>query len=84
MVWALVASYVAAFVLSGSAVFVSLSAAERATGRTVAENSQKWCELLTTLDEAYNAMPQSRPQTELGKRVAASIHQLRVDFNCPK
>ncbi|MDG4784366.1 hypothetical protein O7626_41130 [Micromonospora sp. WMMD1102] len=52
------------------------AAADRAADR---EADQRWCELLTVLDEAYGSTP---PQTELGRRVADAVHQLRVGFNC--
>ena len=43
------------------------------------EADRRWCELLSTLDEAYSAVP---PTSELGRRVAAQIRKLRGDFNC--
>ncbi len=42
-------------------------------------NDQRWCKLLTTLDEAYQATP---PQTPTGQRVAADIHNLRAELGC--
>lgn len=42
-------------------------------------NDQRWCQLLTTLDDAYQAAP---PQTETGRRLAADIHRLRADLGC--
>lgn len=47
--------------------------------RAERESDQRWCELLRTLDEAYGAVP---PSSELGRRVAAAIHDLRVDLSC--
>jgi len=56
------------------------------TNRTVSQqdkaeraNDQRWCKLLTTLDEAYQATP---PQTPTGQRVAADIHNLRAELGC--
>ncbi len=43
------------------------------------EADQRWCELLNTLDEAYQS---GTPTTDLGKRVAAAIHNLRVGLDC--
>lgn len=43
------------------------------------ESDRRWCDLLTTLDEAYSSTP---PSTELGRRVAASIRTLRVQLDC--
>lgn len=42
-------------------------------------NDQRWCRLLTTLDEAYQAAP---PQSETGRRLATDIHQLRQELGC--
>jgi len=43
------------------------------------ESDRRWCELLTTLDEAYSTVP---PTTELGRRVATAIRTLRTDLSC--
>lgn len=40
---------------------------------------RNWCTLLTTLDEAYSAVP---PSTELGRRVAKAIKDLRNELRC--
>jgi hypothetical protein len=42
-------------------------------------NDQRWCKLLTTLDEAYRATP---PQSPTGQRLAADIHNLRAELGC--
>lgn len=47
--------------------------------QTERESDQRWCQLLTTLDGAYNATP---PATELGRKVAAAIHDLRTKLDC--
>lgn len=56
------------------------------TNRTVSQqdkleraNDQRWCKLLTTLDEAYRATP---PQSPTGQRLAADIHNLRSELGC--
>jgi hypothetical protein len=46
-----------------------------------AESDRRWCALLVELDQAYSAPP--GPSTELGRKVAAEIHRLRVEFGCP-
>lgn len=43
------------------------------------ENDRRWCEMLVTLDDAYGSTP---PQSELGRRLAADIHKLRIDLGC--
>lgn len=43
------------------------------------KSNQRWCELLSTLDEAYRATP---PRTEPGKKVAEDIVRLRQEFGC--
>lgn len=43
------------------------------------EADRRWCRMLTTLDEAYQAAP---PQSETGRRLAADIHELRTDLGC--
>ncbi len=47
--------------------------------QTERENDRRWCQLLTTLDEAYRATP---PQSPTGQRVAADIHSLRRELGC--
>lgn len=48
------------------------SAAER-------ESDRRWCQLLTTLDDAYQAAP---PQTDTGRRLATDVHNLRAELGC--
>lgn len=45
---------------------------------------QKFCTLLTLLDDGYNApvQPGQPPLTERGKRIADATHLLRVDLGC--
>ncbi len=43
------------------------------------EADRRWCVLLVTLDEAYSS---GTPSTELGRKVAAAVHTLRVDLDC--
>lgn len=43
------------------------------------ESDRRWCQLLATLDHAYQGSP---PQTELGRRLAADIHALRAELGC--
>lgn len=42
---------------------------------------QRWCSLMVLLDNAY-ADPNTPPTTELGKKVAAAIHEIRLSLNC--
>jgi hypothetical protein len=53
------------------------AAAEQAELRR--ESDRRWCELLVTLDTAYQAAP---PATALGRQVAAAMHRLRAEFGC--
>ena len=71
LVWTLLAALLSAVAVSVSGVVY--------TGITTNNNNQKWCELLTTLDGAYKSLP---PATELGRKVAESIHKLRNNFEC--
>lgn len=43
------------------------------------EADRRWCELLVQLDSAYSIAP---PSTETGRRVAKSIHDLKVSLDC--
>jgi hypothetical protein len=56
--------------------------ARRHTEAERAESDRRWCALLTELDNAYATSP--GPTTEVGKKVAAEIHGLRVSFGCPE
>lgn len=47
--------------------------------RAERESDRRWCVLLTDLDGAYGS---ATPQTELGRRIAAAIHELRGGFGC--
>ena len=56
--------------------------AERRAEVVRVESDRRWCALLSDLDEAYEGPP--KPTTELGEKVAAEIHRLRVSFGCPE
>lgn len=43
------------------------------------QSEQRWCGIVTTLDDAYRATP---PQTPAGQKIAAEFAQLRHDFRC--
>lgn len=43
------------------------------------ESNRKWCEIIRPLDEAYITTP---PTTEVGKKIASSLHGLNHDFGC--
>jgi hypothetical protein len=73
--YAVAASYVCAAALAVTAVFVSTVRTEEA----VHDSERKWCALLVPLDDGYKLTP---PPTESGRRFAAIIHDLRVDFGC--
>lgn len=71
LLWSMLVSFACALVISVSGIVY--------TGITRAENDQQWCELFNVLDKAYQAEP---PNTELGKRVARAISNLRDRFDC--
>jgi hypothetical protein len=48
--------------------------------RTARESEQKWCGIVSTLDDVYANTP---PQTPVGRDMAEQIRQLRRDFGCP-
>lgn len=71
LLWSMLISFLCALVISLSGIIY--------TGQSNADNNRQWCELLTTLDTAYSSTP---PQSELGLKVARSIHQLKENFGC--
>ncbi|HEV7649379.1 MAG TPA: hypothetical protein VGP26_14595 [Actinophytocola sp.] len=86
MMRAVIVAYVAAFVLSASAVFVSIyssqsaiAESERKSAVALVESQRKWCALLVPLDLNYQT---NTPPTESGRRFAAIVHGLRADFGC--
>lgn len=86
MLAALIMSYVcaAAFGLSGvaTAIIVSNNTEQRLREfaiETDRESNQKWCDLLTPIDEGYK---QHRPNTAAGVAFAKAIHARRIDFGC--
>jgi hypothetical protein len=86
MLRAVIVAYVTAFVLSASAVFVSvyssrsaIDESEQKSASALVESQRKWCALLVPLDDGYKVTP---PANETGRRFARIIHGLRVDFGC--
>lgn len=69
--WALCAVFITMIALTlGNMIY---------TQRSVREGQRQWCDIVTTLDNAYHAQP---PPTPAGKRLAADIHSLRERFHC--
>lgn len=46
------------------------------------KRSQQICGLITLFDDAYRN-GQQQPSTELGRRIAAEMHQYREALHCP-
>jgi hypothetical protein len=45
------------------------------------KNDRRWCQLMIELDNAYND-PATAPTTELGRRIASTVHELRLNLGC--
>lgn len=43
------------------------------------KSNHQWCEVVVTLDNAYDQNP---PQTEAGKSLAREMERMRHDFDC--
>lgn len=57
---------------------------ERARAAVVAaerEADRRWCKLLIPLDDSYQSNPNVQA-SELGRRVAAAIHDIREETGC--
>ncbi|GAB2951801.1 hypothetical protein GCM10027280_45240 [Micromonospora polyrhachis] len=61
-------------------VLVTAAAALVIADRAARESERRWCDVITTMDEAYRVAP---PQTEIGQRLARDLAALREDFDCP-
>lgn len=48
--------------------------------RVQQQSNRNWCSLVTNLDDAYRQNP---PNTDLGRKIAADMHNLRVRLGCP-
>jgi hypothetical protein len=82
--YAIAVSFIACVVIAGAGLFYTYYVQKQADRRSTVErveSDRRWCALLTDLDSAYNTSP--GPSTEIGRKVAAEIHQLRVAFGCP-
>lgn len=43
------------------------------------QSEKAWCEIISTLDDAYRVTP---PTTPVGIRLAAAMHDLRSRYHC--
>lgn len=43
------------------------------------QSNQRWCGLVTTLDDTYSSQ---KPATPLGQSIAREINELRTEFRC--
>lgn len=69
--WPVLIAYVLAFGASGLAMAYA--------NRVARDSEQRWCGIVTTLDDAYRATP---PATPTGQQLAANISRLRADIGC--
>ncbi len=67
LTWALVALFTSSILMTMGSVYY--------TNRT----QEQWCDLLTTLDRAYQSTP---PQTPTGQEVASQVHILTGRVSC--
>ena len=82
--YAIAVSFVACLAIALAGVFYTDHVQQQADKRSTAErvdSDRRWCALLVDLDNAYRTSP--GPTTEIGRKVAAEIHRLRVGFGCP-
>jgi hypothetical protein len=47
----------------------------------VRKSTQQWCDVVTTLDDAYKQTP---PTSPAGQRLAQEMARLRIKFECKK
>lgn len=81
--YAVVVAFFACLAIAFAGVIYTNHVQQQADKRSTAERAEsdrRWCALLTELDNAYNAPP--GPKTDVGRKVAVEVHQLRVSFGC--
>lgn len=71
LLWGLIIAYITAGLIGVSSILYANYA--------IMESNNKWCEVLAPLDEAYRSAP---IQTDVGRRVAAAIHNRYVEYGC--
>jgi hypothetical protein len=77
-VWySLLAVLVASLLTAATSIVVSVQLAKR----NARDNEQKWCAVISALDEGYSSNPQS-PTTPRGRKLREDFHQLRQDLGC--
>jgi hypothetical protein len=82
--YAIAVAFVACLVAAGASIVYASVVQRQAEKRTEAERAEsdrRWCSLLVELDNAYHTKP--GPTTDVGRKVADEIHQLRIGFGCP-
>lgn len=72
VLYALAVVFVSVIVVAAMSIWYANHVAE--------ESNRNWCDLVTTLDAAYQANP---PQSPIGRQLAADMHNLRVRLGCP-
>lgn len=69
--YGLIIAYVSVFVVA----FVAIQYSNYVDRKS----NQRWCSIITTLDDTYKQQP---PSTVLGKKLAKDMHELRSEFEC--
>lgn len=78
--WIVLATVVLSMLGVGLAGVVYIGHVDSQREAAERESDRRWCDLLVTMDDAYRSGPP--PTTDVGKRVAAAIHTLRVQLGC--
>lgn len=71
ILWSVMISYIASIAIGASSLLYA-NYVDR-------QSNQKWCSVLVPLDTPYTQAP---PQSELGRKIAQAMHQLKIDFGC--
>lgn len=78
--WMVLATVVLSMLAVGMAGVVYTGHVDSRRAAAERESDRRWCDLLVTLDDAYRSG--TPPTTEIGKRVAVAIHDLRAQLGC--
>lgn len=78
LIRATIVTVILSIVVGFNSIIYANSVSHRSDRRSE-QNLKNFCELIITLDDAYNKNP---PQTQTGKVVARDMHSLRTRLNC--
>lgn len=74
LLWSLLIAFISVLAVTFSGIVY--------TNYVAKQNNRQWCDVLITIDEAYEQVRNNPNTSPVGRNIAEQFHKLRIDFGC--